>query len=217
MLFRFAMTCVALTIAVSAPAATRHTNRGRNEPQQAAQTEPQSQTANGAARGNHKVKVWTNDELASTRTPMDRYIFEKEANAAATANAAFNEIMSCFVPTNTEGSAAETQREIDETLQEVGDSEDAVAQAKRALNDAPAGSRLRNQLELAQRTAELNHAREKLWKLQEHLKEVRGSEEQKTQASPGEPVTPAGADPTEQAPTSAKAPYTDATPPVAPN
>ncbi|MGC1906779.1 MAG: hypothetical protein WA715_23370 [Candidatus Acidiferrum sp.] len=202
-----AMVCVALAIASPVPAATRYMKSAQDP----AQTEPRPQIETGTPRGNHKTKVWTNDDLVATRTPMDVYIFEKEAQAAAMESAAFNDMMSCFVPTNTQGSADETQKEIDKTLQEVSDSEDAVSQARRAVSEAPPNLRLRDQMELAQRTTDLNHAREKLWKLQEHLQEVEKSSGQ--QSAPPEPATPA---PTEQSPATTP-PAAEAPPAPSPN
>jgi hypothetical protein len=120
----------------------------------------------------HKGKVWTNEDLIATRTPADIYIFQREEQAAAEQDAAFSSIASCFAFGQAEGNAEETQKEIDATLQSISDSEDAVAQSRKALRTSPDNLRLRNQMELAQHTAELNHARERLWKLQEHLQEI---------------------------------------------
>jgi hypothetical protein len=205
-------------MAASARATTPHVNDDGNERQQPAQSQAPSQTPAAAAPpAHHPVKVWTNEELVAHRSPMDVYIFEKEAHAVATENAAFNEMMSCFMPSNAEGNADETQKEIDKTQQEISDREDAVLQAKRALREAPAGARLRNQMELAQRTAELNHAREKLWKLQEHLKDMQGGADQKSQANPGEAAPAARpAQPEQSQPPAATQP-TGVAPPSAPN
>jgi hypothetical protein len=120
----------------------------------------------------HRVKVWTNEDLIATRTPADIYVFEKEAQVAALDQEAFSRIASCFAFGQPEGNADETQKEIDALLLSIRDSEQAVAQSRRALNTAPENLKLRNQMELAQRVAELNHAREQLWKLQEHLREL---------------------------------------------
>jgi hypothetical protein len=127
---------------------------------------------NPAPAAPHKIKIWTNEELISTRTPADIYLFQKEANAAATDEQAFNTLASCFAFHQAEGNAEETQREIDSTERSIRDSEAAVSQSGRALRNSPENLRLRNQMELAQRTSELNHARERLWKLQEHLQEL---------------------------------------------
>ncbi len=130
----------------------------------------------------HKVKVWTNEELIATRTPADLYTFQKEAEAAALEMEGFNNLASCFAFGQPEGNADETQKEIDATLQSIRDSEDAVVQSRRALSKGPDNLKLRNQMELAQRMSELNQARERLWKLQEHLREL--------EKAPSETVTP---------------------------
>jgi hypothetical protein len=130
---------------------------------------PNPQNPSSPAR---KIKVWTNEELIATRTPADVYIFAKESQAAALEDEAFKNLISCFAVGQTEGNADETQKEIDATVQSIRDSEEAVAQSRKALSTAPANLKLRNQMELAERTAELNHARERLWKLQEHLQEL---------------------------------------------
>src|ERR1700733_10695296 len=145
------------------------------------QTPPDSQSQSSASP-THKVKVWTNEELIATRTPADVYIFQKEEQAAALEMEDFNNIASCFAFGQPEGNAEETQKEIDATLQSIRDSEEAVNQSRKALSTGPEDLKLRNQLELAQRMSELNHAREHLWTLQEHLREV--------EKSPAEPATP---------------------------
>ena len=133
---------------------------------------PPSSSSQTGAPATHKVKIWTNEELIATRTPADLYIFQKEAQAAALEMEGFNNLASCFAFGQPEGNAEETQKEIDATLQSIRDSEEAVAQSRRALSRGPDNLKLRNQMELAQRMSELNHAREHLWKLQEHLREL---------------------------------------------
>jgi len=117
-------------------------------------------------------KVWTNEELIATRTPADLYIFQKEEQAAALEMEGFNNVASCFAFGQPAGNAEETQKEIDATLQSIRDGEQAVNQSRKALSTGPEDLKLRNQLELAQRVSELNHAREHLWTLQEHLREM---------------------------------------------
>jgi hypothetical protein len=145
------------------------------------QTPPDS-SSQSSASPTHKVKVWTNEELIATRTPADVYIFQKEEQAAALEMEGFNNIAACFAFGQPEGNAEETQKEIDATLQSISDSEEAVNQSRKALSTGPEDLKLRNQLELAQRMSELNHAREHLWTLQEHLREI--------EKPPAEPATP---------------------------
>ena len=145
------------------------------------QTPPDS-SSQSSASATHKVKVWTNEELIATRTPADLYIFQKEEQAAALEMEGFNNIATCFAFGQPAGDAEETQKEIDTTLQSIRDSEQAVNQSRKALSTGPEDLKLRNQLELAQRMSELNHAREHLWTLQEHLREM--------EKPPAEPAAP---------------------------
>jgi hypothetical protein len=143
---------------------------------------PPNSSAQSSATPAHKVKVWTNEELIATRTPADVYIFQREADAAALEMEGFTNVASCFAFGQPEGNAEETQKEIDATLQSIRDSEAAVNQSRKALSTGPEDLKLRNQLELAQRMSELNHAREHLWTLQEHLQEI-----EKSSAEPAAP------------------------------
>jgi hypothetical protein len=149
---------------------------------------PPSSSSQTGAPATHKVKIWTNEELIATRTPADLYIFQKEAQAAALEMEGFNNLASCFAFGQPEGNAEETQKEIDATLQSIRDSEDAVAQSRRALSKGPDNLKLRNQMELAQRMSELNQARERLWKLQEHLRELEKSPAQATESPTSHPT-----------------------------
>jgi hypothetical protein len=134
-----------------------------------------AQSPSNPAFPTHKVKVWTNEELIADRKPADIYIFEKEAQTAAQEMAAFSNLASCFAFGQPKGNTDETQKEIDATVRSIQDSEAAVAQARRALSTAPENLKLRNQIELSQRMSELNHARERLWSLQEHLQDLQKS------------------------------------------
>jgi hypothetical protein len=138
----------------------------------------------------HRVRVWTNEELIATRTPADIYVFQKEAQAAAQQTEAFSNLASCFAFGQPEGNEDETQKEIDATLQSISDSEAAVAQSRKALTTAPESFKLRNQMELAQRMSELNHARERLWTLQEHLQELQKSPSQVSSSGQRLPTQP---------------------------
>jgi hypothetical protein len=155
--------------------------------------EPPTPSAQTGARGAHQVKVWTNEELIATRTPADVYLFQKEAQAAALEIERFHTLASCFASDQPEGNVDETQKEIAATLQSIRESEDAVGQSRTALSNVPEHLKLRNELELSQRLSELNHARERLRALQEHLQELQRSPAQPnttSQPSPERPFTP---------------------------
>jgi hypothetical protein len=152
--------------------------------------DPLAASAQTGARAAHKVKVWTNEELIATRTPADLYLFQKEAQAAALEIERFQTLASCFASDQPEGNVEETQKEIDATLQSIRDGEDAVGQSKTALSNVPEHLKLRNQLELAQRVSELNHARERLWALRERLQELQKSSAQPNASSQSTPEGP---------------------------
>jgi hypothetical protein len=130
-----------------------------------------AQAQNPSSSGN-KVKVWTNDDLVSTRTPADLYMFQKEAQAAANDAAVMNAVSSCFASGHDEAAIAQTQRSIQETTNSVRDAEGAIAQATREYQAAPANLRARNQLELDRRTAELEALRRQLRTLQDRLQQL---------------------------------------------
>jgi hypothetical protein len=154
---------------IPAPSAISAT---REEPVAAPQAQTAVPSGVSSSPAPHRAKVWTNEDLIATRTPADKYIFQKEADTAAQQDGEFAEIASCFAFGQPAGNAEESQKAIDETTQSIRDSEEAIAQVRKALGNAPENLRLRNQLELSQRTAELNQARERLFALQDHLREL---------------------------------------------
>src|ERR1700722_3302129 len=85
--------------------------------------EPTSQTTN---RPTHTIKIWTNDELISSRTPADRYIFAKEEKAAADRVAAFQSLASCFAPEHHEPTMEQTRKAIADTTQSIIEAEDGL-------------------------------------------------------------------------------------------
>lgn len=117
----------------------------------------------------HKIKVWTNEDLIALRTPADIYILEKEAQAADSEAKA---LMACFAWALPAGTMEETQKAIQHLLQSIHDSEDAIAQVRKELDEAPESLRARNQKELERREAELEASREQLNALQEHLHDL---------------------------------------------
>jgi Protein of unknown function (DUF2524) len=133
------------------------------------QQQPQAQNPSSTT---HKLKIWTNEDLIATRTPADIYVFEKEAQAAANEAATLRSVASCFAFNQPEGTVLETQKAIQEALQSVDDNEAAVTQAQTELDNAPENLKLRDQMALDQRTAELQRARAQLRALQDHLQQL---------------------------------------------
>jgi hypothetical protein len=158
-------------------------SRSHQEPAALAAT-PQS-TDQTSAR-NHPAKIWTNEEIVTLRTPMDMYILEKEARSAAEEALAFQTLLSCFAFDAPGGTLEETREDIKSITQDVQDSQEAVLQARKQLDNSPEALRLRNQLELSRRTSELDERRARLAALQKHLRELAPA------GPPGEtPATPA--------------------------
>jgi multidrug efflux pump subunit AcrB len=96
---------------------------------------------------------------------------------------------SCFAFDQPGGTREETELEIKSTGQAVDDSQQAVTQARLQLANSPETLRLRNQLELNRRTAELNELRAKLAALQKHLSELNSTNAPKTPSEPEAPAT----------------------------
>jgi hypothetical protein len=137
----------------------------------------------------HSAKIWTNDDVVALRTGMDIYILEKEARAAAEEAFAYQRVLACFAFDQPGGTRQETELEIKSTGQAIDDSQQAVTQARLQLANSPETLRLRNQLELNRRTAELNELRAKLAALQKHLRELDATNAPKTPTAPQAPAT----------------------------
>jgi uncharacterized protein YicC (UPF0701 family) len=138
----------------------------------------------------HLAKIWTNDDVVALRTPMDIYVLEKEARAAAEEAFAYQRLLACFAFDQPAGSREETELEIKSTNQAIDDSQEAVTQARLQLANSPETLRLRNQLELTRRTAELDELRAKLAALQKRLSELNATNTPKTSSEPQLPAAP---------------------------
>lgn len=163
--------------------------------EQASQAQQASATASDRPQPAQQVaaqtrpqKIWTNDDVVALRTPMDIYILEKEVRTAAEEAFAVQRLLSCFAFDQPGGTLEETQLEIKSTTQAIQDSQEAVTQARLQLSNSPEVLRLRNQLELSRRTAELDERRARLVALQKHLSELNGTKTPTVAApSTGEP------------------------------
>jgi hypothetical protein len=129
----------------------------------------------------HKIKIWTNDDIVTLRTPADIYILEKEAKAAADEA---QTLMSCFAPGPADAKVEDTQKEIDAASQSIRDAEAAVTQARKALDAAPETLKARNRTELERRTLELDAYRDQLKFLQQRLQKLNAQPFGETPAVP---------------------------------
>ena len=154
----------------------------------AAQQAPQSvapaiQQPQSAEKPAHKV--WMNEDLIAMRTPADAYLLEKEARAAALAEAAMQaasaksanhsaEPATQDLPhTKLPATIEETQRMIDEDLRDIDGEQAGLPQAQKDLDAAPEDQKAEKQKQLERLTKNLEVARTELKDLQHHLEVLR--------------------------------------------
>ena len=139
-------------------------------------TAPAIQLPQSAEKQAHKV--WTNDDLIELRTPADVYLLEKEARAAALAEAAKQaasaEPANQDLPrTKLPATIEETQRMIDEDLRDIDGEEAELPRAQKDLDAASQDRKAEKQKQLERLTKNLEVARTELKDLQHHLEVLR--------------------------------------------
>jgi DNA repair exonuclease SbcCD ATPase subunit len=146
-------------------------------------TDAAKRAEQAAAKQNRKV--WTNEDLIALRTPEDIYLFEKEAMEAA----AIEEARRRMAAAKQAGAGAapgspapsiklpetieQTQKIIDEDLEEISNDEDVLPRLKQQLENAPDDQKAAKQEEIDQITQDLNEARDEVQVLRKHLEELR--------------------------------------------
>jgi hypothetical protein len=120
-------------------------------------------------------KVWTNDELESSRSPVDQYLLDKEASeAAAAAQAVADAIASerAVAGIKLPATVQETRRAIHETTQDINDQNDALDRLNKEFDSAPAEQKAGIQREIDRHTNGVQTSQQELKALQDHLKEL---------------------------------------------
>ncbi|MFI5059532.1 MAG: hypothetical protein ACHQLQ_15275 [Candidatus Acidiferrales bacterium] len=120
-------------------------------------------------------KVWTNDDLESSRSPMDQYFLDKEVREAeAAAQAAADAALSSQLPLDVKmpPTADETQRAIDDTTQDINDQNDALDRLNKEFASAPDEQKAGIQREIDRHTAGVQTSQQELKALQDHLKQL---------------------------------------------
>jgi hypothetical protein len=120
-------------------------------------------------------RVWTNDDLESSRSPIDQYLLDKEARETeAAAQAAADAALSSQVPSDVKmpPTADETQRAIDDTTQDINDQTDALDRLNKELESAPAQQKAGIQREIDRHTSGVHTSQQELKALQDHLKQL---------------------------------------------
>jgi hypothetical protein len=120
-------------------------------------------------------KVWTNDDLRSSRSPIDQYLLDKESREAAdAAQAAADAIASerAVAGIKMPATAEETQRTIDDTLQDINDQTDALDRLNKEFDSVPAEQKAGIQREIDRHTTGVHASQQELKALQDHLKQL---------------------------------------------
>jgi len=120
-------------------------------------------------------RVWTNDDLQSSRSPIDQYLLDKEsreavdaAQAAADAIASERAAAGIKMPATVE----ETQRTINDTTQDINDHKDALDRLNKEFDSAPAEQKAGIQRERDRHTTGVQTSQQELKALQDHLKQL---------------------------------------------
>jgi hypothetical protein len=120
-------------------------------------------------------RVWTNDDLQSSRSPIDQYLLDKEsreavdaAQAAADAIASERAVAGIKMPATVE----ETQRTINDTTQDINDHKDALDRLNKEFDSAPAEQKAGIQREIDRHTTGVQTSQQELKALQDHLKQL---------------------------------------------
>lgn len=156
--------------------------------------------AKPAPRNAHKV--WSNDNIATLRTPEDKYVEAKVASPVAPAaqpptpavtstpsvpTASAAPVKSAALPSTSiklPDTIEKTQQVIRENTQDIHDAEDRLRQLKSELTATPEPQKTQKQAEI-ERTAKLiADAEADLKTLQDHLQKLRATESAKRTSSP---------------------------------
>jgi hypothetical protein len=147
-------------------------------PQQQQSTQhPSNSQPSDQPEAKHR-KVWTNDDVASLRTPADVYLAEKEAQEAAAAEAAAQEAAKAKLvdgarPTvKLPATVEETRKLIAGRESQIADDQQALDRYTAELPNEPAERKDRMQEEIKRITAGLPKERSELKILQDHLEKL---------------------------------------------
>lgn len=149
----------------------------------------EAQTAQGESPKGKTKKVWTNDDLITLRTPMDIYLLEKEAQAAAEAEVAAEkaaqEKLGKEAPPAPElpASREDTLKLIDAKTTEISEDQATLDRYTAEVDNEPPDRKEQMQAEINRITGELPKKKLELKTLQDHLEEL-------TKAQPAEASAP---------------------------
>jgi hypothetical protein len=120
-------------------------------------------------------KVLTNDDLVSSRSPIDQYLLDKEASeAAAAAQAAADALASeqALAGIKMPATVEETRRAIRDAHQDINDEKDAIDRLNKEFETAPDVQKAGIQREIDRHTAGVQTSEQELRALQDHLRQL---------------------------------------------
>jgi hypothetical protein len=120
-------------------------------------------------------KVWTNDELESSRSLMEQYLLDKEASEAAAAEQAAADALAseqALAGIKMPATVQETQRAIDDAHQDINDHNDALDRLNKELESAPDVQKAGIQREINRHTTGVQTSQQELKALQDHFKQL---------------------------------------------
>jgi hypothetical protein len=120
-------------------------------------------------------KVLTNDDLVSSRSPIDQYLLDKEASeAAASAQAIADELASqqALAGIKMPATVEETRRAIRDAHQDINDEKDAIDRLNKEFETAPDVQKAGIQRELNRHATGVQTSQQELRALQDHLKQL---------------------------------------------
>jgi hypothetical protein len=163
----------------------------QTQPPSSSQPQPQQSSAPEKPPSKPK-KVWTNEDVVSLRTPADAYQAEKEAQAAADAEAVAKDIAQARLPKDAgstiklPATAEETQHMIQTKQEEISDEKAGIERMNNELPSTPEDQKAAVQKEIDRVTGDLRKNRVELEALQNHLQKLK-----KTAVNQSSPVPPA--------------------------
>jgi hypothetical protein len=120
-------------------------------------------------------KVWTNDELESSRSLMEQYLLDKEASEAAAAEQAAADALAseqALAGIKMPATVQETQRAIHDAHQDIDDENDALDRLYKELESAPDVQKAGIQREINRHATGVQTSQQELKALQDHLKQL---------------------------------------------
>lgn len=120
-------------------------------------------------------KVLTNDDLESSRSPIDQYLLDKEASEAAAAAQAAADLLASeqsLAGIKIPATVEETRRAIRDAHQDINDEKDAIDRLNKEFETAPDVQKAGIEREINRHTTGVQTSQQELRALQDHLRQL---------------------------------------------